>query len=219
MINNIDEILKQMCLMLDAVKPQDPKLYTHLQKVMKDQYQEFDKRDEVYDIGSKVDKAICVVKGHLIDSVFDKRGDKQVISMFNVMEIKAGPEFLKGNQPSRFYTEAVAGTFIVYITFEQMEEVYRLFPGARELATLITSEFRIKESDHLVMLHQKGIEKVEQFYRQFPHIHPDANILTDAEIASLLLISEGALRDLRSKLIKKGKLPESFRRKNRNNES
>ena len=215
MIINIEEILKQMCQMLDAVKPQEPGLYTHLQRIMRKQFEEFEKRSEIYDTGSKVDKAICVVKGHLLDSVFDKRGDKQVISMFNSMEIKAGPEFLKGSQPSSFYTEAVAGTFIVYITFEQMEEVYRLFPGTRELATLITSEFRIRESDHLVMLHQKGIEKVEQFYKKFPHIHPDANILTDAEIASLLLISEGALRDLRYKLINKGILPESFKRKNR----
>ena len=184
---------------LNAVKAQDPALGIHLHEVMKKQSFEYLKKTVLTEIGDKVDKALFIDAGHIISSVFDKRGDKQTIFLFSENDIKAGPEFMK-ELPSEFYVEAVPGTSGVYITFKQMEEVYRRFPGAQELASLITVEFRIREMQHLVSLHKKGIDRVDEFYLRFPHMLPAGHILTDAEVATFLLLSDGALRRLRRQL-------------------
>jgi len=190
---------------LNSVKEQDPALGLHLHEVMRGQIFEYKRKTMLTDIGDKVDMALFIDKGHIIASVFDKRGDKQTIFMFGENDIKAGPEFMKELR-SEFYVEAVAGTSGLYITFEQMEEVYRLFPAAQELAALITVEFRIREMQHLVSLHKKGIDRVEEFYLRFPHLLPAGQILTDAEVATFLLLSDGALRRLRRKLLREDKI-------------
>ena len=190
---------------LNAVKAQDPALGLHLQEVMRKQTFDHKKKTTLTEIGDKVNKALFIDSGHIISSVFDKRGDKQTVFLFGENDIIAGPEFMK-EMPSEFHVEAVAGTSGVYITFKQMEEVYGLFPGTRELASLITVEFRVREMQHLVSLHRKGVDRVEEFYLRLPHMLPPGKILTDAEVATFLMLSDGALRRLRRQLIRKEKI-------------
>jgi hypothetical protein len=211
MNDKVDEILNKMIAGLDAVKQQDSGLGIHLRKVMRDQYFYYDKKTVLTDVGGKVDKAIFIESGHLIDSVFDERGDKQTIFLYSPKDIKAGPEFMRA-LPSNFYVEATAGTCGVFITFDQMAEVYKRFPATQELASLITAEFRIREMKHLVSLHRKGIDRVLEFYLAYPHLLPAGLVLTDADVSSFLLLSEGALRRLRRKLIRQEKLPDYSRK-------
>lgn len=211
-MNDIDVILNKMIAGLNAVKEQDAALGVYLREVMKDQSFEYNKKTMLTDVGDSVDQALFIDTGHIISSVFDKRGDKQTIFLFSQNDIKAGPEFMK-ELPSEFYVEAAAGTSGVFITFKQMEEVYRRFPAAQELASLITVEFRIREMQHLVSLHKKGIERVEEFYLRFPHMLPAGQILTDAEVATYLLLSDGALRRLRRQLVNEEKIVDPSRLK------
>lgn len=213
-MKDITLILKHMFEIMDAIKSQKPGLYVLLQELMKSQGMFYGEDTVLYDIGDAVDKAFFISEGFITrSSVVGKK--KSVLSIFEKDEIKAGPDFME-QKPAEFLIEATAGTYVAYITYEQMKKVYGKFPEAHELASLIISTHNRKEAQMRKMLLLKGIDLVEAFYLRFTLMTEPGSVLKDARIASFLKISVSLLREYRSELFASGRLINPATQKGRN---
>ncbi|NRF37591.1 Crp/Fnr family transcriptional regulator [Pedobacter foliorum] len=204
-MNSIDIILQRMFGIMDSIKAQNPKLYEHLRQVMKYQGIYYPSGAILFHIGDRVDRAFFISEGFITRSSKNKQGTQQVLSIFEADEIKAGPDFMQ-QTPSEFLIEAISGTFLAYITHEQLKVVYSLFPEAHELASLIISQHNRKEARLRKLLLIKGIDLVESFYKRYPKLIEPGSVLTDKKIASFLKISISLLREHRSELFATRKL-------------
>nr|WP_068890377.1 cyclic nucleotide-binding domain-containing protein [Pedobacter panaciterrae] len=204
-MNSIDIILQRMFGIMNSIKAQNPKLYEHLGQVMKFQGTYYVGNTVLYNVGDPVDRAFFVSEGFVTRSSKSKQGLQQVLSIFEENEIKAGPDFMQ-QTPSEFLIEATSGTFVAYITHEQMKTVYSLFPEAHELASLIISQHNRKEARLRKLLLLKGVNLVEAFYKRYPKLIEPGSVLIDEKIASYLKISISLLREHRSDLFATGRL-------------
>ncbi|RZM10456.1 MAG: Crp/Fnr family transcriptional regulator [Pedobacter sp.] len=200
MNSNITEILRKLFKLLDKFLPQHPDLFDYLSAVMD---KEFCPEDKVlYRPGDLVDKAYYVACGLVILYV-KVRGKKLLVNIYRENEIVAIPAFHNG-KASEFYLEAIAGTFLAYVTREQMIHVYATFDATNELSRKIMSRTESKIYKHLLDLTHKGIVVVERFYKRFPNLLLVGKLLTDAEVASYLNMTKGTLGFLRRKLLDDG---------------
>lgn len=203
-MNDISIILKYLFEIMDAIKKQKPKLYELLLRLMRYQGTLYTKDTIIFKVGDEVDRAMFISEGFITCS--SKIGKKKLLlNIFEANEIKATPDFMD-QKKSEFLIEAIAGTFVAYITYAQMQIVYAKFPEAHELASLIISSHNRKEAKMRQMLLLKGIDLVEAFYLRFPKMTAPGSVLKDAVIASFLKISVSLLREQRAELFATGRL-------------
>ncbi|MEJ2880432.1 hypothetical protein [Pedobacter sp. GR22-6] len=214
-MHNIENILKQLFKIMDRIKPQKPEFYEHLLQVMKYQGQYYAEDTVIYQIGEQVTRAMFISEGFITRSS-QIRKKKVLLNIYEKNEIKAGPDFMFNNK-SEFLIEATAGTYIAFITYEQLKEVYQRFPEAQELATLIVSIHNLKDARIRGMLQNKGRDLVYQFYKSYPDMTEPGAVLLDGMIASFLRISERTLREHRAAHFASGRLinPATLRVKKR----
>jgi CRP-like cAMP-binding protein len=215
-MHNIEPILDRMFKALQSVKPQNAKLFEHLRTVMKRQGIYYPENTILYYLKDRVDKAMFISEGFITQSALNKKGNVRILSIIEANEIKAGPDFMQ-QTPSEFVIEATAGTFVAYITHQQMQQVYKQFPETRELAALIISSHNRKELQLKKLFSVKGIDLVEAFYKRYPKMLFANKILSNEKIASFLNIGVSTLIEYKNKLLDSGRLhyPEDEKQVNR----
>lgn len=190
---------------MEQVHPQDPGLAGHLSGMLAGQTFMFSEKTVLSEIGSKLNKTFFLASGYLTDSVFDRRGDKQVVFMYGSHAFRFSDFTV--DKPCSCYLEAAAGTSGLYFSADQMYGLFEFFPAFRRAMSRILIGDRTREMEHRRLIYAKGEFRVLEFYASHPQMLPAGAILTDGELSSYLHLSEGAFRRLRNALIRAGKLP------------
>jgi len=203
MNNDISEILKKLFEYLTANGWQEPKMYDLLTGFMKGKY--YPEDEILFEKGDIIDQTYFVSSGFFTFSVYNSKGDKQVTEIAREGEIIATPSFTK-QSPSIHDLNVIAGSYAIYLSHSEMEEVYRQYPKAHDLAKNIMASWQEKEQQTKQMLAKRGIDRVLEFYTIYPELLEPGAIMRDAEIASYLLLAERSLGALRTRLFNSGKL-------------
>ncbi|TKC04223.1 Crp/Fnr family transcriptional regulator [Pedobacter frigoris] len=196
------EIIRKLFKILCSYKEQPLELEARLNEVMTGKF--YPVREPLYEKDDTVTDALFVAVGYVVLYGFDALGDRQVLNIYVQDTIVAGKSFTE-QKPSKFELVALAGAYVMKIGADHMTEVYADFSDAEELARLIMADMAEKDLDRLHLLKRDAETVVLDFYTRFPEFFMD-NLMTDADIASYLLISESTLRNTRAKLIKEDKL-------------
>lgn len=203
---NTDFILTKLFEILETFQSQNPQLYLHLKEVMKNQWIQYNENTPIFCAGETVDKAMFIAEGFITRSGLNPKGNPKILSIYEVNEIKAGPDFID-QSPSEFVIEAIAGTLIIYIKYTQLKQVCQRFPETRELFELILSDQNRKELRLKKLFSLKGIDQVEAFFKRYPKMLKPNTGLTNEKIASYLNIGVSTLIEHKTTLISLGRLP------------
>jgi CRP-like cAMP-binding protein len=191
------QVLDRLFKALDKYKPQSPAYYKHLAEVIKPRY--FARNEVLYEQGQVIDKAYFLSSGFLTANYYNHKGDKQLINIYSTDEIVSGKSFTS-QHPSAYELMACKDTYVLYLTYKQVNVIYEQFPGTQEQAMFILAGRENKELSRNRMLNQYAGKKVADFYAAFPELSEPGKIMVDADIASYLMISESTLRAHRTKL-------------------
>lgn len=203
---NIEPVLQKLFKIIENFKPQNPELYIHLTSVMKNQGIYYNETTPIYCVGETVDKLLFISEGFITRSAINSKGNPKILSILEENEIKAGPDFID-RTPSEFVIEATPGTFVAYLTNNQLQTIYQKFPETRELISLIISAHNRKELRLKKLFSVKGIDLVEAFYKRYPKMLKPHSGLTNDKIANYLNMGVSTLIEHKTNLINTDKLP------------
>ena len=195
----INELHRDLC----SYKPQPLELREYLRLNMS--RREFTERDFASRRNRTVKEALYVGRGYaaIYGSIADK--DNQVLGIAKKGTIMAGFSFTS-QEPSLYDLVGLQGSLLLGISAEHMGIIYDKFPSTQDLSRLIMAAVNRKELERVRLLRRDADLVVLDFYKESPEFLPPGGLMTDADIASYLLISESTLRNVRAKLIKDGRL-------------
>jgi len=156
--------------------------------------------------GSITERAYYVSYGFILAYYFTKSGNLRVVKILGPGSIVAGHGFLN-HKKSKYNLMVFKDTYVLEITYEQMQSGYVEVPGMQELAMLTKEGFEDEELAQDEVLSKSAEERVIDFYTKYPMLIPPGAMIKDLFVASLLRISPDHLRHIRASLIKKGLLP------------
>lgn len=192
------EVLNHLFKLLETVKPQPPELYERLAEIMQAEYLAYG--GVLFAEGKVIDKAVYLSDGYVIGYCLNDDNEMQVVHFHGKGEIIAGVSFME-QIPSPYTLSALPGAYMLTLTFEEMEENYKLYPSTEELARLIISAREAHQVAFHRLLREGGMARVKYFYGRFPELLPSpGKLVKDADIASYLGISEKTLRYYRKRL-------------------
>ncbi|HZY35952.1 MAG TPA: cyclic nucleotide-binding domain-containing protein [Mucilaginibacter sp.] len=192
------EILNRLYKTLDSYKKQSPAYYEYLGEIMKPQY--FAKDEVLYEQGQVIKKAYFLSSGFMMANHYtEKEGDKHVVNIFSRDEIISGKSFTE-QTPSDYELVACKGTYVLHLTYEEVNTIYSKFPDTQEQAMIILADKEKKELETKRMLGLERMDMVAEFYKRHPELLKAGKIIKDSDIASFLLIGQSTLRGLRAKL-------------------
>jgi CRP-like cAMP-binding protein len=192
------EILNRLYKTLDSYKKQSPAYYEYLGEIMKPQY--FAKDEVLYEQGQVIKKAYFLSSGFMIANHYtEKEGDKHVINIFSRDEIISGKSFTE-QTPSDYDLVACKGTYVLHLTYEEVNTIYSKFPDTQEQAMIILADKEKKELETKRMLGMDRMDMVAEFYKRYPELLKPGKIIKDRDIASFLMIGQSTLRALRNNL-------------------
>jgi CRP-like cAMP-binding protein len=152
-----------------------------------------------------ITKSYYVSFGYIIVYTITEQGVKQVLRIYGKDSIVSSKSFDK-QAPSGFYLWASPGAYLLSISYKDMLFVYQEFAETQELARLIWGDWNEREFARITQLNQEALPLVEQFYTQYEDFLKSKKLLSDADIASYLLISVSSLRSARTFLFEAGRL-------------
>jgi CRP-like cAMP-binding protein len=197
------EILVQLYKVLDSFKPQQPAFYTYIEEIIEAEFYPDDKI--LYEQGEVIKRIFYLASGTVVAYNFTETGEKQILHIFRETDLITGQSFTL-QTPGAYYLMVCAGSYMLHMTYKQLNLVYRKFPETEELARLILSSREEKEIKHRQILILPGIQMVEAFYKDYPELIEPGKVLRDRDIATYLLLAESTLRGLRNDLFRSGKL-------------
>jgi len=195
-----NELLENLFSELGSFKKMPPEFFQHLQDAMQEQKKYYPEAEVLFDQDDLVKNAYYVARG-TVYAYRIENGEKRVLYIYKQHDIIAGNAFMHQKE-SLYYLKTCSDSFLYWITYDQMAEVYTKFPEAEELAKLIVSNREDREVTWKTMLNQKATATVKDFYTLYPELLKRQKGLTDPDIATFLHLAEGTLRGLRNKLLK-----------------
>jgi hypothetical protein len=199
------DALKRLTAHLDSFREQRPLLYEHLSNVMEPKQVPESAGEILFNAKKVIDKSYYVYGGFVIIMKEDANKGRQVLRIYKDDSIISSNSF-EAREASGLYMYATPGTCLLGVSYDQMRVVYNDFPETHELAKLILGYWEKTELEMRVILNQEALPVVEWFYSTYNEFLTRKKLITDAELASFLLISESALKAARTSLIKAGKI-------------
>jgi signal-transduction protein with cAMP-binding, CBS, and nucleotidyltransferase domain len=204
MKHDITEILKRLFAFLETFVELNDEFRDYIAAHITPWYFAEDKT--LFNINDKITITYFISTGYMTCSEFCMGSDDQVVEIFAGGQVVAPPSF-HDNEPSKHDLKVLSGTFVLFLTYDQMQEIYKRFSFTQELAKLILNFYKKQDLDRLRMIRKSGIQSVYDFYIRYPDLLIKSGAaLKDPIVASFLIMDERTLRRNRSKLIKTEKL-------------
>jgi CRP-like cAMP-binding protein len=192
------EVLNKLFKLLDSVRKQPSELYEHLSEIMVPQF--YPNREILFKEGQVINKAIYLSDGYIMGYCINTDNEKQVVHLYGPNEIIAGVSFME-QIPSVYNLEVLPGSYLLTLTFEQMQEVYKLFPSTEELARLIVASREKLQVEFHRLLSEHATVRLTHFYRRFPELLARPKLIVrDPEIASYLGLVGRTVRNSRKRM-------------------
>lgn len=200
-MNLYDASINELFIRLCTYKPQPLELREYLREFMSKR--ELVERETLFKKNQPVTEALYVASGFVCCS-----GHDVVLGLSGKGSILADYSFTSG-QPSEYELTALPGAYVLGVSFEHMGVIYERFPSTEELARLVMADVTRMERERILSLKREAELVVLDFYLDYPEFLK-TDLMSDAEIASYLLIAESTLRNVRAKLIREEKFKDEF---------
>lgn len=130
--------MKNILVFLNEIHPLNISLQNHLSKVLKTRVI---KRKAYLLRAGEINSVVCFIQSGLLRCFFEE-GEKEVSRWFMregdvVFSIAS---FYKQN-PSKEFIQALEDTTVDYITYYELQEIYRLYPEFNLIARLLTEKY------------------------------------------------------------------------------
>lgn len=201
MQNDNTEILKRFSRFLEQFMELEEGLLDLFSAKLTPMYYPEDKT--LFIKGQQITSTYFITDGYMTCSEFP---GEQVVDIYGHDQLVAAPSF-NDNSPTAYDLKVIGGTYVIYLSYAEMEDIFISFPSAERLFKFILNHYKKLDTERLVMISKHAIASVNEFYVRFPELLvKGGGMLKDSIIASYLLMDERTLGRNRAKLIASGKL-------------
>jgi len=165
------------------------------------EFSEYHKPTEIQHLHKVANKAFFVVRGMAYAYYLDADGNQVPFRLFPKGEIALLPNSFFNKRRAKTGLVACGGTQLLSIDSISLRKVFAKHPGAMLLAANILASIMDKDRIRNMLLDMKGIEKISEFFLQFPFLGEENEIqFLDKQIAGYLHMSPVSFSRLKAEI-------------------
>jgi CRP/FNR family transcriptional regulator, anaerobic regulatory protein len=157
------------------------------------------KKKEIFlSVGDVSNKISFIINGLLRSYHINEEGIDTTVWFMKEGDVTISVRSFYERKPSIEYIEAIEPTSLVYITYDELNEAYKLFPEFNMIGRILTEKYYVLSEERLLGIRNR---KAKERYKFLLNYHPE--IIQRAHIqhiASYLDIDKATLSRLRSSL-------------------
>ncbi len=148
--------------------------------------------------GEVSNKISFIVKGLLRAYYISEEGVETSVWFMKEGDISISVRSFFERKPSEEFIEAIEDTLLLYLTYDELQECYSLFPEFNIVGRIVTERYYVLSEERLLGIRNK---KAADRYRFLLQHHPEILLRAPAQyIASYLDIDKATLSRLKSKM-------------------
>lgn len=187
--------MEDLLQFLNGIQPLSPVLVSHLGNILR--FREINKKQFLVKAGHVCQHIYFIRKG--IVRCYYLKGDAEVCSWFmKEGDVVISIESFYRQLPSYEYVQALEDTEVYYITYNQLQEIYRDFPEFNVTGRVLTQQYHQQWAWQLFAIR---MQSAEQRYQWLLENHGELALRVPAKyLASYLDIGEVTLSRLKGRL-------------------
>lgn len=165
------------------------------------EFAEYQKPEVIQQENKVANKAFFVVRGMAYAFYRNPEGSQIPFRLFPKGEIALLADSFFNKRRAKTGLMACADTQLLSIDSIALKQVFAKYPGAVLLATNILSSIMDKDRIRDILLCHKGIDRIREFYAQFPALSLENNLqFLDKQIAAYLHMSSVTFSRLKAEI-------------------
>lgn len=186
---------ENLILYLDSIHPLSPAIKTWLHENLK--VKNLHKKDIFLHPGEICSNISFIIKGLLRSYYISYEGTDTTVWFMKETDVCISVKSFFERVPGSEYIEALEESLLLYITYDELQEAYRMFPEFNVLGRMLTEKYYILSEERLLGLrNQRARDRYAFLIRHHPEIILRA---ASQHIASYLDIDKATLSRLKSK--------------------
>ena len=181
---------------LELIYPLTPDLKNWLKIHLKEK--RLSKKEVFLNPGDISNKISFITKGLLRSYYITDEGIDTTVWFMKEGDVTISVKSFYERSPSLEFIEAIEETTLLYITYDELQKVYLLFPEFNIIGRIVTEKYYVLSEERLLGIRNK---KATDRYSFLLKYHPEIILRAPAQhIASYLDIDKATLSRLKSKL-------------------